>query len=265
MNFVILKNTIKRNWKLMLVFLAVLCFYLSVILYLVDPADMEKVKDLFGMIGGMLDAFGINTAAMTSPLAYTASTFFSVLVMAFTMVFYVIQTRLLVLKPVDDTSIAYTLSAPVTRTSLILTQGFYLIGAMFVLFTGILVTGCAWLGAMGDFDFPAYLNLVSVTFLLSTAVAMLSFFFSAAFCGTKLGSGLAAGVPIGLLILSMIVGAGGDKLKWLENISPFSWLDSVGIVSGNVDTWWMYPSFLAAIVLLLAASVWAFKRKQLPI
>ena len=84
MNFVILKNTIKRNWKLMLVSLAVLCFYLSVILYLVDPADMEKVKDLFGMIGGMLDAFGINTAAMTSPLAYTASTFFSVLVMAFT-------------------------------------------------------------------------------------------------------------------------------------------------------------------------------------
>lgn len=44
MNFVILKNTIKRNWKLMLVFLAVLCFYLSVILYLVDPADMEKSK-----------------------------------------------------------------------------------------------------------------------------------------------------------------------------------------------------------------------------
>ena len=43
-----------------------------------------------------------------------------------------------VLKPVDDTSIAYTLSAPVTRTSLILTQGFYLIGAMFVLFTSIL-------------------------------------------------------------------------------------------------------------------------------
>ena len=44
MNFVILKNTIKRNWKLMLVFLAVLCFYLSVILYLSIRPTWRKSK-----------------------------------------------------------------------------------------------------------------------------------------------------------------------------------------------------------------------------
>lgn len=265
MSISIFINTLKRSWKLLLIFFVVLCFYLSVIISLINPSDMEKIKELYGTMGNLLPAFGISIASMTSPLSYTASTFFGILVMAFTMVFYVIQGNNLIAKQVDDTSIVYVLSAPVTRTKLIVTQGVYLIFSLAVLFIGILTTGSVILNSYGDFDFKTYLNLVMLTFLLCTAIAMLSFFLTVAFCDTKLGSLLGTGVPIGLLIISMLGGAGGDKAKWLKRVSPFGWIDSVKIVNGDISTWWMYIVFSAFIVILFIASIVVFNKKRLPI
>lgn len=265
MSFALFKNTLKRNWKLLFIFFMVLCFYLFVIIALIDPDDMNVIKELYGTMGDFLGAFNISVEAMTSPLAYTASTFFGLLVMAFTMVFYVMLSTKLIAKPVDDCSIAYTLSMPISRTRLVITQSVFLVFSILVLFLGILGTGGTVLATMGDYDFPAYLNLVAVTFLLCTANAMLSFFLSVAFCDSKLGVGLATGVPIGLLLVSMLGGAGGDSTKWLMHVSPFGWIDSVAIVNGTVETWWMYITFTVLIFVLLIGSVLVFNKKRLPI
>lgn len=106
---------------------------------------------------------------------------------------------------------------------------------------------------------------VGVTFCLCTAVAMLSYFLSVAFCGGKWGTGLAVGVPIGLLFLQIIGGVGGEQTEWLSKITPFGYLDSVGIVTGEVSTLGLYLAFGGAIIVLLAASVYVFNRKRLPI
>lgn len=265
MNRTIFSNTWKRNWKLLLIFLAVLCMYLSIIISLIDPEDMSKVQQLFGTMAGFMDAFSIEIAAMTSPLNYTASTFFSVLVMGFTMVFYIIQVSRLILKPVDNTSLVCTLSAPVKRRTLILTNGIYLIFSMLVLFAGIFICGSGMLSLYGEFDVGAYANLVGVTFCLCTAVAMLSYFLSVAFCGSKLGLGLTAGVPIALLFLEILGGSGGEQTQWLSKITPFGYLDSVGIVTGEATVWVLYLVFAGAAAALLAASVCVFDRKQLSI
>lgn len=267
MNMTIFKNTLRRNYKLLLIFAGVLALYLAIIISLIDPSDMKKVQELFGTMESYMSVFNISIAAMTSPLLYTASVFFSMLVMAFAMVFYVIQSTMLIAKPVENTSIAYTLAAPVTRTKLVATKALYLIFSMLVLFAVILGVGAGCLSAFKDFelDFMAYLNLVGVTFCLCTTMAMLSFFLSVAFCGTKLATGLATGVPIALLFLNMMAGAGGEKTEWLKKISPFGWLDSVGIVQGDVATGWMYAVFIGAIAVLFGASVIVFNRKRLPV
>lgn len=267
MNMTIFKNTLRRNYKLLLIFAGVLALYLAIIISLIDPSDMKKVQELFGTMESYMSVFNISIASMTSPLLYTASVFFSMLVMAFTMVFYVIQSTMLIAKPVENTSMAYTLAAPVTRTKLVATKALYLIFSMLVLFAVILGVGAACLSAFKDFDFDfmAYLNLVGVTFCLCTTIAMLSFFLSVAFCGTKLGTGLATGVPIALLFLNMMAGAGGDKTEWLHKVSPFGWLDSVGIVQGDVATGWMYAVFIGAMAVLFLASIIVFNRKRLPV
>lgn len=269
MNTTLFKDTLKRNWGLLLIFAGVLCGYLGIIISLIDPADMAKIKELFGTMGEFMGAFGISMDTMTDPLAYTASTFYALMVMAFTMVYYVIQNGRLIAKPVDTGSMAYTLSMPISRGSVALTQGLYLIFAMFIHAVLMFSVGAGILATMRDYLqgnwLSSYLNLVLVTFLLTTMIAMLSYLFSVAFCDTKLGTGLAAGVPIALMLMSMLGGAGGEQLKWLKDISPFGWLDSVGIINGSVATWWMYLAFGGGIIVLLIASVIIFKKKRLPI
>lgn len=265
MNFAIFKNTLKRNWKLLLIFFCLLAFYQGVIISLIDPDDMSEIQQLFGTMDYMLEAFSISIESMTSPLAYTASVFFSVLVMALTMVFYLIQANSLIAKQVDNSSLVCTLAAPVKRSTLAVTYGIYLIFSMFVLFAGVFISGTAMLSRYGEFDILAYLNLVGVTFFLCSCVAMLSYFLSVAFCDSKLGTGLGTGVPIALLFFVMLGSAGGEEVEWIEKITPFGYLDSVGIVSGKVDTQWMYLAFGAAIIILLSATVFVFNRKRLPI
>lgn len=267
MSLTIFRHTLRHNYKFLLIFGGVLGFYLFMIISLIDPADMKQVQELFGSMESYMDAFGISIGDMTTPLRYTASVFFSLLVMAFTMVFYVIQSTRLIAKPVEDTSLSYLLSTPVTRTKLVVTKALYLIFSMAVLFLVILGVGSLCLMSFEDFplDFGAYLNLVGITFFLCTAIAMLSFFLSVAFCSTKLGIWLATGVPIALLFLSMLGGVGGEKTQWLQKVTPFGWLDGVGIVSGTVDTGWMYLALAGAIIVLFAASVVVFGRKRLPI
>lgn len=265
MNWTIFKNTWKQNWKLVLIFLGVLCLYLGVIIGICDPNDMAEVAALYGSIESFLGPFGIDISAYTSPLNYTASTFFSILVMAFTMVFYVIQATALIAKPVDDTSIVCTLAAPVKRSELVLTRGVYLICAMAVLFLGILATGGGVLASYGEFDFAAYCELVAFSYVLCTAVAMLSYFLSVAFCDSKLGVTTAVAVPMGLMVLAMVGSAGGEKLEWMKEITPFGWLDGVGIVTGEVETLGTGLGLAAAILVLLGASVWIFNKKRLPV
>ncbi|MEG0180210.1 MAG: hypothetical protein RR654_11715, partial [Oscillospiraceae bacterium] len=129
--------------------------------------------------------------------------------------------------------------------------------------------GAGILSTMSDYLqenwLSSYLDLVAVTFLLTTMVAMLSYFFSVAFCDSKLGTGLAAGVPIALVVINMLGGVGGEKTEFLTKLSPFGWLDSVGIVNGTVDTLWAYFAFGGAIIVILFASAFVFNRKRLPI
>ncbi|MEG0771441.1 MAG: hypothetical protein RR436_06050 [Clostridia bacterium] len=269
MSFTLFKDTFKRSWKLLLIFAGIFCMYLGVIISLIDPKDMAQVKELYGAMGGFMEAFGIDISAMTNPLSYTASTFYPLIVMIFTMAFYVIQNISLIAKSVDTGSMAYTLAMPISRIKVALTQGIYLIFAMAVHAVLMFSVGAGLLFTMKDYLqanwFTAYLNLALVTFLLTTMVAMLSYFFSVAFCDSKLSKGLAAGVPIALIVVNMLGGVGGEKTEFLTKLTPFGWFDSVGIVNGSVETWWAYLVFGGAIIVLLCASAFVFSKKQLPI
>lgn len=265
MNIQLLKYTLKRNWKFLAIFFCVMMMYLSILIGMINPEDMQKIKDLFGTMGSFLSAFGINTETMTDPLSYTASTFFGMLVMCFSMIYYLIVINLLIVKPVDDNSLAYDLSLPISRTKFLLTQIFYLVITIFVLYLGILIVGSIMLNIMGNFDFNAYLNLVGVTFCLNIMIAMACLLLAIVFCTSKKANTIIIGFPIGLLLLSMLGGAGGEKIAWLKRITPFGWIESVDIVNHKVSTWWMYLIFILGTFIIGYISIWCFKRKKLPI
>lgn len=265
MSRTIFYQTCKNNWRIFMIFLVVCCLYLAIIISLIDADNMEKIRTLYSSMGGTLSAFGINVDEMTNPLAYTASTFFGLLDKAFVMVFYIMLSYRLIAKKVENGSLTYTLAMPISRKKLIRTEAMFLVMNVFGIYSGIYLTGLIFLSQFSDFDVVAYSNLVGVTLVFSVMMALISFFLSVAFCTSKLGFILSTLVPVGLLLLSMLVGAVGESLSFLEKISPFSWIDSVGIVSGTVNTSWLYIIFITSSILLYICSSVVFGRKSLPI
>lgn len=258
-------STLKRSYKFFLIIAAVLCFYLTVIIYMVDPDDMAQIQEMFAMFEGMMSAFGMDVDAMTDLLSYVASTFFTTLIMAFCMVFYILQGNKLVAKQVADNSLCYTLSMPISRTKFILTEALYLVVAMFALFVLVFLDGIICMNSVSAIDNLAFLNLCALCFLLNAALAMAVFFVSICCCTNPKLSIASAVLPIALLLIYMLGSAGGETFEFLTYISPFGWVDSVGIVNSRVDVWWMYIVFTAIITLFVYLSVVVFKKKRLPL
>ncbi len=255
-------DTLKRNYKLLLIFILVLNLYQGTIISLADPQDMSQMVQMFEFAAPYLDAFGINTAEFSSVLNYTASVFFGVLVMAFTMVFYVIQSTALIAKPVADTSIANLLMTPVKRTNLVIIKGLYLLFSISLLFLSVFITGTVLISLSEDFDVLAYLNLVFVNCALACMVAMLSYFFSVVFCHNKWGVNLAVAVPIALIFMNILGGVGED-LSFIKNLSPFGHINAVDVATGDINTLPYYILFISLSLILLISSAQIFKRKNL--
>ncbi len=264
MNKTIFKQTLKQNYKLILIFIFILCFYQSAIIYFINPEDMSEISGIFNLADGFLGPLGIDVTQFTSPLNYTASTFFSVLVMAFSMVFYIILSTGLIAKPVENSSITSTLSSPIKRSHLVFTKAIFLIFSLFVLYLSVFISGTLALNSYGDFEVLKYLNLVFTTYLLSSFMAMLSYFISICFCTSRLGINLATAVPIGFLFLDILSGVGED-LSFLKKITPFGYFDSIQIITNEINSIYLIFAFSLAIFLLIFLSVKIFDKKNLPI
>lgn len=264
MNKIIFLDTLKQSYKLMIIFVCVLSLYLTCIIAIATPEDMSEIGEIFTFVEDYLGVFGIDVLQFTSVLNYTASVFFGVLVMAFTMVFYVMQSVALIAKPVENGSLANTLALPIKRRYVAFTKGVYLIFSIMVLFFVIFIVGTVAIYVQEEFEILRYLDLVAVTCLLCCSVAMMSYFFSVAFCTTRLGSSLATFVPIGFFFMS-IIGGLSEETEFLKKFTPFSALDSVGIVTGEVNTFVLYIVFTVIIAVLLTASSYVFERKNLSI
>lgn len=251
---------IKQSWKMTTFIALILCAYQAVIISLVNPQDMASIQSLFGVMGGFLDAFGISVESMTSPLAYTASTFFSSLVQIFSMLFYMIAVYIQIARPIQDTSLAYTLSSPVSRKQWLNSHFIALTIELVCLFGLIFVSGSLMLWWKGSFAWQRYALLVFVTWLLVLMMGFLTSFLCVIATGHM---GLTIGIPLVFLIASMLCQAGGEKLNWLVKLTPFGWLDSVKIVNGDQSVLFIGIGLVLLCGLWLGLSQFIFKKKNL--
>ena len=251
---------LKQGWKITGLLTIVACVYQGIIISLVDPANMASIQSLFGVMGSFLDAFGISIESMTSPLAYTASTFFSSLVQILSMLFYLLLIYFQIARPIQDTSLAYTLSTPVSRKQWLSSHYIALTLELMVFYGLVFLSGCGMLSLKGAFAWERYALLVLLTGLLALMVSFLASLLVILFNGRM---GLAIGIPLILLTMQMLCGIGGDSLQWLTYWTPFGWLDSVGIVNGtSAWTGWLLL-VLATGGLWIGLSIWIFEKQDL--
>ena len=126
MNTTLFKKEIKSNWLLLVIFLAVLSVYGSMITIMFDPKMGDSLKLMAESMPQMFAAFGMNNPG-TTLLQFVSSYLYGWLFIGFPGVFIIILTNRLASKYVDNGSMAYLLAAPVKRWKIMLTQAVFML------------------------------------------------------------------------------------------------------------------------------------------
>ncbi len=265
MSITLFKNSLKKNWILLLIFFAVLTMYTSIMISIYNPDDLKAIESMMEIFPKELfDAFGFSDI-VGELTAYLASWLYGMLMFGFPMVYCIILGNRLVAKSVDNGSMAYLLSTPNSRVKIIITQGVYALLSIVLLFTALFGVGVlvSYIRFPDILDVGAYFKLNITTMLVNMAVMMITFFFSCLFNESKLALGFGAGIPIAFLLMNMLGGVSED-VAVLKDISIYGLYDPVELVNGSS----VLPQnllYLGLVVVLFAASVIIFKRKRLPL
>ncbi|MDR3344388.1 MAG: hypothetical protein LBT21_02155 [Oscillospiraceae bacterium] len=136
----ILKQTLKANYKLWLIFTGILCVMSVMTISVFDPkmmsTMMEMLKDtpMAEMAGDKLDS-------MTTLLGMLSQNFYGMLAVILPMIFIIIAANSLIAAQVDRGSMAYLLSTPTKRGAVVRTQAAFLISSVFCMFLVVTVVG----------------------------------------------------------------------------------------------------------------------------
>ena len=145
----VFKQTLSQNWKLWLILTLVTSAIGAAIINTFDPHAMRLAVQAFGTDGppaGMGGGpFGTGTSRFglfTIP-DLMASGYYAMLGLIMPLVYVVITANSLIALQIDRGTLAYTLSTPITRMKVVLTQALYLIIALFAMFSVVTAAGLA--------------------------------------------------------------------------------------------------------------------------
>ena len=265
MSVALFKSTLKKNWRILLIFFAVLTMYTTIMISMYDPDDMQAITSMLELFPeDLMKAMGFSQ--MVNDLtSYLASWLYGLLMFGFPMVYCIILSNKLVAKKVDNGSFAFYLSTPNSRVKIIATLGIYAIASVVVLFAALFAVGVIFSEIMhpGFLDIDMYLRLNITTMLVNIVVVMIGFFFSCFFNDSAFSTGFGAGIPITMLLLNMLGGT-SDDLSMLKNMTIYGWYDPVELVGGSSA--WQYNSiYLILSVVLFISALIVFRRKKLPL
>ena len=200
------------------------------------------------------------------------------------MVYTVMLSTSLVSQKIENGSLAFTFSTPITRESFIFTEGAFLI------FVQVLMAVLLYLGSLlarvigiaaGSPDIATSLPIDQFSyyalgnFLVTLAVSAVTFLSSAYF--NK--SGYSLGVGGGFVVLSFLFSVLGlfgssampatiriDSMNFFNYLSIVSLFDPLSVMNGDLSLYWLKLIGLIAIVLVgYVASNLVFKKKDLPL
>ena len=264
MNLTLFKADLKGNAILWAIIAYVMMMYFSIMATMFDPTDTSALASMLELLPeGLMSSFGFNSVS-TNLTSFLAD-YYGFLVFIFPMIYCILAANRLVAKLVDNGSFAYLLMAPVSRRTIIVTKGVFLLSSIALLFAVLHVGGSAVCRMLfGDMlNQRIFLQLNINAALLAMLVGMICFFYSFYFNESKLSLSCSAGVNIAFLLLFMLGGVSSQS-EWMKKLSIFSLLDAKRILEGS-GTAGLDLLLVILVLVLFGLSVWVFDRKNLPI
>lgn len=257
MNTTIFKQTLKSNSKLWIIFTLVASIIMGVLTYVFEPQTLESISNLVANSDLLPD---------TSYLGIMKTTYFTIYGVLLPLVYIILVSNSLISSQVDRGSMAYILSTPIKRLTVVRTQAMYLIMSLIAMFTVIYGVGIASINLFQqdiDIDLTKFSLLCLGLFLLAFATAGISFFFSCVFNLSKNAVALGAGIPMAFFILSLLSSL-TDQLEDMKYVTMNTLYDTTAIMEGDSVIWGFTVLSVIGVVLFISGMV-VFDKKDLPL
>ena len=261
----LLKATIKQNYIVFLIIVAVLMLYLPIIITMYDPTTQESLnKVLETMPQGMIAAMGFSDIG-ADLIDFIGSYFYGFLILLLPMIYTIIACNRCIASHVDKGSMAYLLSTPNRRSKIARTQSLFIIVSITIMIAIITIVGLVLSNATfpGKLDVKAFLLLNLGSLLLYYAVTGIGFFASCLFNDAKNSLMIGAGLPVAFLVIQMISDV-GEKTNFLKHFTMFTLFDANKIISGEG----YIPQFIALTIIAIVMyglGFYVFKKRDLPL
>lgn len=261
----LLKASIKLNYIIFLIILAVLMLYLPIIISMYNPETQDSLNELLSALPAeLVSAMGFGEAGGTL-VEFIASYFYGFLILLLPMIYTIVVANRSISSHVDQGSMAYLLSTPNKRVKIAGTQGLFLALSVSLLIAIVTLVGIVISGILypGELDIPRFILLNVGALLLYYALSGIGFFSSCLFNDTKNSLAIGAGIPVAFLVLQMISNT-GEATCFLKYFTIYTLFAPDKLVHGEG----FMPSFIALGLIAIttySTGLYVFHKRDLPL
>lgn len=251
----------KANYKLLLLFAAVLSLYITVVIAMFDPKLGESLNLMAQSMPQIFAAFGMLEVGATL-LEFIANYLYGFLLVVFPTVFIILTTRRLMANYVDKGSMAYLLSSGNQRSKIAVTQAVNLIFYLFLLtayitFLSITVSNIMF---KGQLDIKKFFIINIGVLGLYVLLSGLCFMLGCCFDDTKYSIGIGSGLIVFFILLQMISQV-GEKFEMLKYFTPLTLFDCNKLILGQGA--WQIAVLYGAGIGMYIFGIWIFCKRDI--
>jgi len=264
-NWSLYKHGMKSNYKIVLLFFALVTLYITSIVSMFNPEAMSVMEEFARTMPEIMAMVGM-TGDVTSYLGYLITYLYGFIFLVIPFIATIIVAINLVSSYVDSGSMAYLLSSPNSRKTIISTQILVLLTFIIALITYCTVLTIISSESMfpGELDIPKLLIINLGLLALHVFLGAIAFISSTIPNDTKFSIMFGAGIPLVFFIIQMLANMGG-KLEDFKYLTIFSLFQPHELLKGETNAYlFVLLMFILAIVLYVSA-FYIFKRKDLSI
>lgn len=264
-HFTLWKKEWKSNYKILLIFAAVLTMYTSMIVSMFDPELGESLNLMKESMPGLFAAFNMSSPG-TTLLDFLLNYLYGFLFVVFPLVFLLILANKLLIRYTDRGSMAYLLGTPVKRAKLAWNQILTAFTMLFSLlaYLTLLEIAVSQMLFPDELDIPKLL-LVNLG-LLGLYVFLIGVCMGCAciFSESRWATGVSSGLCIVFVLVEMLSQV-GEKFEALQYATPLTLFAPEKIAAGDAAGLWAMAALYLVGIALACAGVAVFSKKDMSI
>lgn len=265
MSMVLFKREWKSNYKIFLIFIAIMTLYESIIVAMYDPKLGESLNMMAESMPQLFAAFGMMDPGLTL-LDFLTNYLYGFILIIIPLVYIMIMCHRLMARYIDKGSMAYLLATPHKRSDIFITQLCVLLSGIMglIVYSVVLILGCSSMMFNESIDI--------VKFLITNVGLLGVHFFFASFCyltacsfnEVKLSIGIGAGVGV-ISILIQMLSQVSDRIEFLKYFTPLTLFDAKGLQAYDQQSLLCMAGLFALAVICIVIGCMNFSKRDLPL